>query len=659
MTRRSALGVDVGGTFTDLVWWDGEVLRSAKTSSTPDQSEGVIGGATKLLAGAAVDRFLHGTTVATNALLERRGASVAFITTAGFEDTIEIARQDRPSLYDSFADRATPLVGRSHRLGVRRVDEADEWTEEELERLSDAVESLAPEAVAISLLYGYADPALEERIAGALPGSMSVSRSSVVAPEFREYERASTTIVNAFLTPETSAYLEHLHQAVGSAGLPSDVMVMRSSGGLIPLTRAAQVPAAILLSGPAGGVVATAALGRQLEIDRLVSFDMGGTSTDVCRIDGGLPEAAYERVIEGLPVRMPSVAIHTVGAGGGSVGWIDSGGALRVGPRSAGATPGPVAYGRGGTEPTVTDANVWLGRIGAEARLAGDLLLDQEAAGVALGALGRRLGLDATSTALGIIEIVEAHMERAIRRVSVEEGADPRGAALVAFGGAGGLHATALARRLEMRSVIVPPHAGVFSAFGLLLSPPRVDRSLSITITAGSPPDLLSTTLADLSDATSGDFESDVGAPPDDVRLVADARYVGQAHETSIRVDSDPDWEVLVADFHAAHHQRNGFSRPGDPIEIVTVRAAAVGRPALDLDDLSAYSPQSACSPTSRGVVDATGRVVATSVWWRPTLAPRTVIVGPAVIEEAEATTYVGTGETLRVHESGSLEVTW
>lgn len=654
----TALGVDVGGTFTDLVWWDGTKLRTAKTSSTPEQSAGVLAGAAGLLDGAAVDHFLHGTTVATNALLERRGAGVAFVTTDGFEDTIEIARQDRPSLYDPFADRAEPLVPRSARFAVRRVATAAEWSDDELAGLAASVAAAGPDAVAVSLLYGYAVPEQELRVAAALGGSVPVSLASVVAPEFREYERASTTIVNAFLTPETAAYLEHLREAVGEAGLPADVMVMRSSGGLIPIGRAAALPAAILLSGPAGGVVAAAAVGQQIDRPRLVSFDMGGTSTDVCRIDGGVPEAIYERQIDGLPVRLPSVGIHTVGAGGGSIGWIDSGGALRVGPRSAGATPGPVSYGRGGTEPTVTDANLWLGRIGTDARLAGDLRLDRQAAGDALRRLGEQLGLDATATALGMVEIVEAHMERAIRRVSVEEGADPRDAALMAFGGAGGLHATALARRLEMAAVVVPPHAGVFSAFGLLLSPPRVDRSLSVTIDGRGP--RLREQLGELASATLEDYRADVGEDPDGLRLAVDARYVGQAHETSIPVGRDADWAGVVEAFHQAHLQRNGFARPDDPVEIVTLRAAALGTAVLRLSDLPAHPPGATAGPrATRIVIDPAGAPLDTAIWRRADLSAGAVVDGPAVIEEAEATTYLGAGATLRVLDSGTLEVTW
>ncbi len=654
------LGVDVGGTFTDIVWWDGERLLTAKTPTSVDQSDAVIAGSVELLAGRLTGALLHGTTVATNALLERRGARVSLVTTEGFEDVIEIGRQNRPSLYDPFADRSRPLVERSSRHGLRRLSDGDSWSDRELADLAARVAAGRPDSVAISLLYGYAHPGDEERVAAALPPDVEISRSSVVAPEFREYERATTTIVNAFLAPETGTYLQHLHARVRDAGLPGQVMVMRSSGGLIPIERAAELPVSILLSGPAGGVVAAAAIGELLGDRRLVSFDMGGTSTDVARIDGGIPEVSYERWIEGFPIRMPSVAIHTVGAGGGSVGWIDAGGALRVGPRSAGAHPGPACYGKGAAEPAVTDANLELGRIGGGSRLAGDLHLHPAAASVALGAVGERLGLTGRETARGMVDVVEAHMERAIRKVSVEEGADPRGARLVAFGGAGGLHATALARRLEMAGVIVPPIAGVFSAFGLLLSPPRVDLARSLTVredTAAA----LAGRLAELRGQAAGEFFDDTGADPREVRLVADVRYIGQAHETSIPVDETMDWRAVADRFHRAHHLRNGFARAGDPVEIVTIRAAAIGKPTMTIDELPPVRPTGEPVRPRRQVVtsDSGQSPNEVDVWWRPALVPGTELVGPAVVEELEATTFVADGERVRVHETGALEIEW
>ena len=640
------LAVDVGGTFTDLVHWDGVALRTGKEPSTPsDQSVGVMAGARRQ---PPASRFLHGTTVATNALLERRGAITALVTSPGFADVIEIGRQHRPSLYDSFADRPQPLVPRELRFAGPQ--DADAWTPPAALGSADAV--------AVSLLYGYARPETEQSVAAALrhahPG-LAVSLSSDVAPEFREFERTATTVLNAYLGPECARYLERLVSRSREAGLPEGVLVMRSSGGLIPIAEAARLPVAILLSGPAGGVTAAAALGAATDRDRLVSFDMGGTSTDVCRIEGGRPEVSYEREIEGFPCRMPSVAIHTVGAGGGSIAWRDEGGALRVGPRSAGADPGPVAYGRGGAAPTVTDANVVLSRISPHTRLAGSLPLDGDLALQALAALGDRLGLDAVATAGGVARVVEEVMAGAIRKVSVEEGADPRTATLVAFGGAGGLHATALARSLDMAGVLVPLHAGVFSALGLLVSPPRVDVAQSRSVEDGAGLDALA---AELADRAAARLTADTGEAPAELDVLMDVRYRGQSHEIAVPYRTGDGWEVLAARFHELHAERNGFARADDPIEVVTGRAEAVGVAAVEFSSVPVPAPVGEAFVGSRAVVTDRGNVDA-AVVHRPGLAPGDEIVGPAVIEEREATTFLAPGERARVHDSGALEIEW
>ncbi|NIR39929.1 MAG: hydantoinase/oxoprolinase family protein, partial [Actinobacteria bacterium] len=626
-----------------------------------DQSEGVVSGAVEVTGRVPVDALLHGTTVATNALLERKGARTALVTTEGFTDVIEIGRQDRPSLYDTFADRPAPLVAPADRFGVRErssLDGSYGMPPAGLDELADAVADARPDSVAVSLLYGFANPPHEQHVRDVLeevlPG-VPVSLSSEVVGELREFERTSTTVLNAYLTPVVAAYLTRLVDRAAAAGLPPDILVMRSSGGLMDVAAAGRLPAAALLSGPAGGVVASAALGEALGYDRLISFDMGGTSTDVCRIEGGRPEVAYERAIDGYPCRLPSVAVHTVGAGGGSVAWIDPGGALRVGPRSSGANPGPACYDRGGAEAAVTDANLLLGRIGADVRLAGSVPLRVDLAREALQRVGEGIGLSPEETALGMIEVVEAHMTRAIRAVSVEQGADPRRAALVAFGGAGGLHATALARNLEMAGVVIPPFAGVFSAFGLLLSPPRHDLARSVLLRSDGGLDDLLTSLAD---EAAHAFEREAGMRPGEVRLVVDARYLGQAHETSVPYRPGEGWEMLSERFHAVHRERNGFARPDDPIEVVTLRAAAVGSPAMTWDDLPGLRPEGTAGRGTRELLTPDGSVRAT-VWWRPGLPPGREITGPAVVEEGEATTYLGPGERAVVLESGALEVAW
>ena len=650
-------GVDVGGTFTDLVLWDGARLRTAKVPTTPeDQSKGVI----EVLRStdATTNEMIHGTTVATNALLERTGARTALVTDAGFEDLIEIGRQDRPSLYDVAVTRAQPLVESSYRVGVpRRSFDATGSGGLDFREAVAALEDLAPDAVAIGTLFSFLDPSREEAlgvaVAEILPEA-AISLSSRVAPEFREFERISTTVINAYLQPTMARYLGRLGASLSEVGVTGAPSVMRSSGGLIGLAAAARLPASIVLSGPAGGVVAAAALGTSLGKSSLISFDMGGTSTDVCRITDGRPQVMFERPVGGLPNRLPSVAIHTVGAGGGSLAWVDPGGALRVGPRSAGAIPGPAAYGRGGISPTVTDANLVVGRLAGGASLGEALALDLDLARGAVGRIGDALGLSSADTAGGILQVVESHMERAIRVVSVEEGADPRDSVLVAFGGAGGMHATALARHLDMAGVIVAPHAGVFSALGLLLAPPRSDSVMGVLLEPGGDLDgavqaVRNTAVSDLSDA---------GSVPVAVECTVDVRYRGQSHETSITYDPGDGWAVLADRFHLAHFDRNGFARTGDPIEVLAVRAAATGRPALTFEQLPAHRGGGGARRADRLVLLPDGPGKAT-VWWRPDLAVGTEIVGPAIIEEPEATSYLGPGERAVVHESGALEVAW
>ena len=380
----------------------------------------------------------------------------------------------------------------------------------------------------------------------------------------------------------------------------------------------------------------------------MISFDMGGTSTDVCRIEGGRPEVAYQRSVDGLPSTMPSVAIHTVGAGGGSIAWVDSGGALRVGPASAGADPGPACYGRGGLVPTVTDADLCTGRIGVDMALGGTVVPDLAAAQAAMARLA--FSDDPGVVALGIIEVVESHMERAVRKVSIEEGSDPRDAALIAFGGAGGLHATALARRLGMSSVVVPAHAGVFSALGLLLAP-RALTCRAACFSADSP------VSRGVAAEVAADAKSALGESGE-VTVYADLRYRGQSHETTVPFHQGEPESALLDRFHAAHERRNGFARPGDPVEVVTVRAEATAPAAVRWDEIPAVSPSGDPHRGRRPVLTSAGEVEAT-VWRRGGLRHGAEVVGPAIIEEDEATTYLAAGERACVHESGALEVEW
>ena len=661
-SSRTTLGIDVGGTFTDVAAWDGAAMIAGKVPSTPDdQSAGVMAGAGSTVPTGERADLLHGTTVATNALLERRGARTLLVTDTGFESLIEIARQDRPSLYDPFADRARPLAGRERRFGVEiRAGCGDDELDAVAASVVAAAHDHRAEAVAVCLMYSYLDPAVElalaERIGREL--GVPVSASAEVVAEFREYERFSTAVLNAFLSPEVARYMGSLADRAGRAGFIDDISVMRSSGGLVSLDHASSFPASILLSGPAGGVVAAAALGELIGADTLISFDMGGTSTDVCRVRRGRPEVTYNREIAGHACLMPSVAVHTVGAGGGSLAWADQGGALRVGPRSAGADPGPACYGRGGAEATVTDANVVLGRLDPSARLAGTVALRRDLAMGAFERLGSELSLEPVEAALGVVAVVESHMTHAVRAVSVEQGTDPRDAVLMAFGGAGGLHATALARSLEMGGVVVPPYAGVFSAFGLLLSPPRADAARTVNVT-GTDRHRLPAAAGDLRAAALRRIEADSGRPAQTSALIVDMRYVGQAHETSVPYTEGEPWETLCERFHGLHAQRNGFARPTDPVEAVTARAEAVGSPALRWADLPAFEAE-AGDPRlgSRTVLGRSGPAEA-EVWWRPALAVGSEVAGPAIIAEGESTTYLAGGDRAVVHETGALRIEW
>ena len=547
------IGSDTGGTFTDLV---DERGRVAKVLSTPaDPTEAVRAGIAELRA-RRVDLLTHGTTVATNALLEGDLAPTALVSTEGFADLIEIARQDRPRLYDQWADRPPPLVERSRRLEVAGRLDADG---QELEPLGEVPEvPEAATAVAVCLLHADLEAGHEAAVAEALRAlGHDVSASHEVSPEFREYERTVTTVVNAGLGPVCRRYLEAL------VPLADRVLVMTSAGGLAPVAAAARTPARLLLSGPAGGVRAAAAYAVVAGYPDAVTFDMGGTSTDVALVLDGEPQPAAEREVAGYPIRLPSVDVHTIGAGGGSIATIDAGGALTVGPRSAGAAPGPACYGLGGTEPTVTDANLVAGRIPAEVGFEALGELDRDAAVVALEGLGLGSAEDAAD---GVLAVVDALMERAVRRVSVERGVDPAGLALVAFGGAGPLHACGLADRLGLAAVVIPPRAGVLSAVGILAAPVQHDR----VRTWPSPLDHdgLDEALAELGEEAVAVLVADAGGVAEDVELVlaVDARYEGQSHE--LRVTD-------VADFPERHRRHNGYDRPDHPVEVVALRASA------------------------------------------------------------------------------------
>jgi N-methylhydantoinase A/oxoprolinase/acetone carboxylase beta subunit len=554
------IGSDTGGTFTDLV---DERGRVAKVLSTPaDPAEAVRIGIDELRA-RRVDLLAHGTTVATNALLEGALAPTALVTTTGFADVIEIARQDRPKLYDAWADRPDPLVDREHRLEVDGRLAADGSELEPVGEVPEVPDAIT--AVAVCLLHADLSSEHEAEVAAVLRAKgHTVSASHEVAPEFREYERTVTTVVNAGLGPVCRQHLEAL------SPLADRVLIMTSAGGLSPVHAAARTPAGLLLSGPAGGVRAAATYAAAAGYPDAVTFDMGGTSTDVALVLDGEPQPAAEREVAGYPIRLPSVDVHTIGAGGGSIAAVDPGGALVVGPRSAGARPGPACYGQGGEEATVTDANLVAGRIPAEVGFDALGALDRDAAELALEGLG--LG-DALAAADDVLEVVDALMERAVRRVSVERGIDPTGLALVAFGGAGPLHACGLAERLGMAAVVIPPRAGVLSAVGMLSAPVQHDRVR--TWPTPTDHDGLGAALSALGKEAVDALVADAGGVPGDVEVVlaVDARYEGQSHELRV---------AAVEDFPEAHERQNGYDRPGHPIEVVALRASARRASPLD-----------------------------------------------------------------------------
>jgi N-methylhydantoinase A len=634
------VGVDVGGTFTDVVAFDGRSVTGRKLPTTADQSVAVAEG----LADAGVEPgsvFLHGTTAGTNALLERRVARTVLVTTPGFEDVIEIGRQARPSLYDSFVDRPMPLVERSLRLGF----------DGDISGLIRSVAAASPEAVAVALVRSYSDrePELElgRRLGEAL--HVPVSVGTRVSPAFREYERVATTVLNAALTPEVSGYLGRLE----SASRAGRRLVMTSSGGLLPFASAVDYAGRLVLSGPAAGVVASTALGRAKGHDSVISFDMGGTSTDVCRIGGAASSQGPRRAGVGWVNRVPSLPVRTIGAGGGSLAWVDDGGALRVGPRSAGAHPGPAAYGLGGDQATVTDANVLLGRIPASILLGGSVALDVAAARGAMSMIAAALGLGQDAVAAGIIEVVDTHMERALRAVSVEEGVDPRSSVLVAFGGAGGLHASRLARRLGIETTLIPPLSGVFSALGLLLSRPSSDAIRTVMLGEGSP-GLAEASRAIMMEATES-FTRDHGTPGEEVVVMGEARYVGQSHELSIAMDDG--WPGVRRAFEADHRARFGFVREGQPIELVNVKAMVAGSAPLTWSDLPTLGPAGG-HPEPAGMPAIVGSGAAqVPVWQRRALPPGFETVGPAIVIEADSAVWLEPGDRMSVHDDGTLEI--
>jgi len=575
------VGVDVGGTFTDAVAIaDGEI-RTGKAPTTPDdQSLGALAAIEQALDGAAtagVERLVHGMTVGTNALLEGRTARTALVMTEGFTDVEELGRQARPQLYRLCASGPAPLVPAELRVAApERCGPGGVLQPLDEDELRRRLAELEPgvEAVAVCLLWGFRHPGHERsaaRLVGEALGDVHVSASHQTAAVFREYERCATTVVDAALSPLLRRYLEQLTDRTRAAGLP-DAEIMLSSGGVVDSATAARHGAWTVLSGPAGGAVAAASVAAATGTDGAVALDMGGTSCDVSLVLDGRVAVTGGREIAGRSLALPMADIHTVGAGGGSVAWRDDGGALRVGPRSAGARPGPACYGHGGTEPTVTDASLLLGHLDPASPLAGGVRLDRAAAERAVGRLGAELGLGLESTAAGVLRVAATEMARAVRVVTVERGIDPRGLALVAFGGAGPLHATAIAAELGIGRVVVPATSGVLSAFGLAISERRRDLVESVLLGGDE------LTRAAVSSAVArlgARGREELDSPHAELRVTYDLRYAGQAFELPVEAGPEPEPDALRSAFERDHEERYGYSDGDAPLELVTIRVAA------------------------------------------------------------------------------------
>lgn len=658
MPDRSSLriAIDSGGTFTDCVWLEGSSLRILKVFSTPSDPSAAIAEAVGKIASPGIQvTILHGTTVGTNTLLQRKGARVAFVTTAGFEDSIEIGRQHRPKLYDFFFEKDPPLALSDLRFGVEERTSADGEIVRQVDKasLSNLVKTISaakPEAVAVSLLFSFANPQNEQMVARELEGlGVPLSISHQILPEFREYERASTVVVNAYLQPIMQKYLQGLHARTGQRNR-ARIFVMQSSGGITALETAAAQPVRTVLSGPAGGVVGASALAECSGFRKIISFDMGGTSTDVALVEG-TATTSNEAEVAGLPVRVPVLDIHTVGAGGGSLARFDAGGALRVGPESAGADPGPICYGRGEL-PTVTDANLLLGRLPAHQFLGGEFELNlprtQEMVQRWLKQSGSRLSVE--EFAAGIVSVINANMEKAIRVVSIERGYDPRQFALVAFGGAGGMHACELAQALRIPKVIVPAYPGALSALGILISDVVKDHSRTVLLRVRELP------LKEL-DRLYADLKSKLGAELDQEgwqgRVIfeksCDLRYRGQGYELNLAFGKD-----VIQRFHAEHKRRYGYSSPEREVEIVTVRLRGRVASSEKLTRLKIESKGGKLKESSAQVWFS-GRRHKTLVLPRESLKLGKVHDGPAIVTEYSATTVVPPGHKFHTDKAGNL----
>lgn len=687
------IGVDIGGTFTDIALIDeasGQIYTGKVASTPQDPSGGFMEAVQRLLAKQQVAAedvayIVHGTTVATNAIIEGKVAPTGFITTEGFRDMLEIARQIRPTLYDLQFEKPRPLVPRRRCFGVpERLDasgaELVPLDEDALRQVASELRDEGVESIAVCFLHAYANPAHERR-AGAILAEVFpeavVSLSAEVAPEFREYLRASTTAINSCIRPVVARYLQRIEDRLARAGITAELLVMQSSGGVYTFAAARQKPVYMVESGPAAGVIAAAHLGQARGYEQVISFDMGGTTAKAGLVQGGAPSVTKDYAVgttaqagggatrgAGYPIRTPVIDLVEIGAGGGSIAWVDPGGILRVGPQSAGADPGPACYG--GTQPTVTDANLALGRLNPDYFLGGEIALDPAAAQLAIEQhCARPLGLDWVEAAYGIVEIANTAMVNALRLVSVQRGYDPRDFALVAFGGAGPAHANRLASLTEIPVAIIPQSPGTASALGLLVTDLKHDYATTVIQRLDQvAPQALEQTFREL-EAQGREMLGREGMAEAamDFRRQADLRYVGQSHELTLPLTSQAlgavQLEQLLEQFHHTHNRAYGFSAPGEDVELVSVRLAAIGqiaKPALAplakaTGATTAKEQRPVYFAESEGYVDC-------PVYDRYALGAGAVVRGPAIIEEVDSTTVVHPHYQVCVDDFGLMLLT-
>ncbi len=675
-----SIGVDAGGTFTDFFAREaatGRVVRHKRPSTPDDPSRAILDGLEELAAKggldlAQVDRLGHGTTVGTNALIQRRGGRVAMITTKGFRDLLEIGRQTRPHMFDLQRDAPPPVVPRERRfeLAERVAATGAVLTapdKAEIAALVDKLRDSGAEAVAVCFLFSFLNPEHERMVGAAIEAALpdvQVSLSSEIRPEFREYERFTTTAINAYLQPVMGHYVATLHAGLAKRAPNAAIGINQSNGGLMTPETARRYPVRTALSGPAAGVVGAIHQAKAGGRPNVITIDVGGTSADMALIRDGAADISFERAVADFPIRLPVIDIHTIGAGGGSIAWFDRDGLLKVGPDSAGAEPGPACYGRGGTLPTVSDANLVLGRLGSEL-VDGGMRMDHAAARAALAPVAENLGVSIERAAFGVIEIVAANMVRAIRTISVERGYDPRAFTLMPFGGAGPLHAREIAIALGMGEILVPGAPGVLCAEGLLVADQKEDfvRSRRLPLTEAAMPQLLAdagTLLAEAEDW----FEAEaIALPRRALEMALDCRYVGQNFELRVPLASGPALtaatlpalDQITAGFFAAHRTAYGYATEAEPVEAINLRLTALGRAEIAREAPTGIGTTTPKPKGHRPVWFTADQALNTPVYQRRDLAPGTVITGPAIVEQLDATTPIHPSDIATVDTAGNL----